>query len=224
LHPALKEHLNFSNINVCDVSSVKETVPEAFIGAYGNALPLPNPCAQLLPPDMQSRAVARQKHFVAALKVCQFIGVFLMASFFAGAGYIAVSSLTIQHDRDAMMVIDRQYAELTAAQATRDTLLVKVIRKNAFVAGESRITRLVGDLQEVFPEGVRAEELTIDERSDNTWNLSVRMYATTSSLLQQSVSMLQKTPGISEVRLVYSEANAEAKNGGMLFRIEAIWR
>jgi nitrate reductase NapAB chaperone NapD len=200
-------------------------LPVRFHAAFGNALPVKGEALSLLPFHKRKRAETVRRAFTASVSVCRYLFAALVVAGFTGAGYIGVSRLFIERDREAMVKIDKQYAAVMAAVARRDSLLGEINRKNAFITGESAITRLLNDLQEVFPEGAKAEEISILERNEDSWRLVVRAYAKSSSLIQPLIGNVQKIKGIRDVRMIYSEQAPEKKaDGGIVFKIEAHWR
>jgi Tfp pilus assembly protein PilN len=90
--------------------------------------------------------------------------------------------------------------------------LKNVFRKNAqHIQKESVITTLLNDIQNVFPEGMWAEEITIVESDKSMWKLTIRALSNSSELLSTFNNNLKKVRGTSNHRIIYSE-NTTLKN------------
>jgi Tfp pilus assembly protein PilN len=90
--------------------------------------------------------------------------------------------------------------------------LKSVFTKNAqHIQKESLITTLLNDIQNVFPEGMWAEEITIVESDKSMWKLTIRALSNSSELLPTFNNNLKKVHGTSNHRIIYSE-NTTLKN------------
>jgi hypothetical protein len=96
-------------------------------------------------------------------------------------------------------------------EARSDSITEVLTAKNRFAGRESIITRLTTDLQNVFPEGVRAEQIVITESSAAGWDLDLAAVSYSTGLIPELMKRLEATPGIGEVRMQYSEQNREGK-------------
>jgi Tfp pilus assembly protein PilN len=90
--------------------------------------------------------------------------------------------------------------------------LKNVFTKNAqHIQKESVITTLLNDLQNVFPEGMWAEEISIVESDKSMWKLTIRALCNSSELLSTFNNNLKKVRGTSNHRIIYNE-NTTLKN------------
>ncbi|MBN1575033.1 MAG: hypothetical protein JW913_00670 [Chitinispirillaceae bacterium] len=201
-------------------------IPRRLHEAYGNAL-FTGVQAQLLPFHKRQKALAALRAWRKTLYSVKLTAAVLAILAAAAAGSIGVNRLLIYSDRTAIRLVDEQYNTVRLLAARRDSLRRRFEERAAFAAGESALTRLLSDLQEAVPEGMRAEELTIAERDGESWRLTVRAFAQSSSLLQQVIGSLQAIKGIEGVRMVYSEQVSGKGKGaqkGIRVKIEAVWR
>ncbi len=213
----------FTNMRQLPVPEIKG-LPRGFHEAYGNAI-TPDGRVQLLPFEKRRAAQKEFRLWHMSLTVFRVATIGLIALAAIAGSSIAVSRFLVARDRTAMKSIDEAYAAVTGARRTLDSLGILFREKSELIAGESAVTRLLCDLQRAFPEGVRAEELVIDERAADTWGFAVRAFTVSSALMQPFLANLQAIPGMRDVRLVYSEqVAAKEKNPGIRFKIEAEWR
>ncbi|HEX2957296.1 MAG TPA: hypothetical protein VHO70_10720 [Chitinispirillaceae bacterium] len=99
-----------------------------------------------------------------------------------------------------------------AAEKNRFDSLKNVFTKNVqHIQKESIITTLLNDIQNVFPEGMWAEEITIVESDKSMWKLTIRALSNSSELLSTFNNNLKKVHGTSNHRIIYSE-NTTLKN------------
>ena len=199
------------------------SIPSRYSEAYGNAI-AEDSVPQLLPFVKRLKARGMLAAFHRTWRALRYTAAALLvlaavAGIYSGAGRIIEF-----RDRTVMREIDRNYAALTQARTRRDALLERVRKQSRFIAWESRLTELLGNFQTVFPEGVKMEEMVVAERDIGKWELQVRAFAVSSSLMQPSIDRMEKCSGIHGARLVYSEQAAGGKAGkGIRFRIEADW-
>ena len=204
--------------------TLNTTLPVSFYAAFGNA-GIGESGLNLLPFHLRQKRAALKRTFTAAIGVFRTIFLILAMGGVAGGSYIGISRLLQLRDRAAMKSIDIQYEALKRAEEERDSLRTLFKQQAGFIGSESSLTRLLDDLQEVFPEGVKAEEFTVAETGAAAWKLSIRAFSVSSGLMQPAVVNLRKVKGCSDVRVVYSEQAAGQRNtGGIRFKIEAVWR
>lgn len=138
-------------------------------------------------------------------------------------GIVLAGGTLIRHATEQKTVaVEQAYRALEQLRHERDSLLA-VGKKRVSTVHESTLTPLVSNLQLVFPEGTRAEEITVVERDATSWQIALQVYATSSSLIDPLVKNLQAISGVSDVRLVYSERIAEKqKERGIFCRVVAL--
>gem|GEM_PF-2381727 len=199
-------------------------LPGRFHEAYGNAL-YDGDGLQLLPFHKKQQAEARIRLWG---NICSGVRLALTALLILtaiGAGQLGLLRLLRQSNRTAVAEIEREYAGIQLAKTKRDSLKMRLDGLAALVAKESSLTRLLSDLQEVFPEGTKAERITIVERDAASWNLVILAFSRSGSLMQPVITALQKIEGSQNVHLVYSERVAgKQPDSGTRFRVEAVWR
>ena len=192
--------------------------------AFGNALAI-RETAQLVPFEkrLNAEAVLRKWHAtVAFMRIAAFALAVIAA---VAVVSISINRLLINHDRETMLAIDTQYSTLQTLSAQRDSLADRIRKLVTFSAGESTITRFLGALQTVIPEGMKIEELTITERDVATWRVTLRAFALSGSIVQSMIACLREVEGIDNVYMVYSEqASGKGTGKGIRVKVEADWK
>lgn len=203
---------------------VQPTLPQRLYSAYGNAC-CGDTALNLLPFHLRQQRRRLHRTFRGVLQACRILFLLLAVSSLVLGSYIGISKLLLLRDDSAMNTVNQQYAELTRAEHCGDSLRQIFARQSGLIGNESTITRLLGDLQLVFPEGGKAEEIAVTEQTADSWKVSVRAFTVSSSLLQPTVENFRNVPGCSGVRVAYSEQVREKKGkGGIRFKLETEWK
>lgn len=192
--------------------------------AYGNAL-YSGAQVQLLPFYKRQRAEALLRTWCTMFNTLRTAAAALILLAVLAAAFIGVNRLLIYRDRAAMVNIDKRYYSLQVLSSRRDSIVGCIRELAEFSAGESAIACLLSDFQTAVPEGMKAEELIIAERDADSWRLTIRAFALSSSLVQSIINNLQRIGGIQDVRMVYSEqVSGKGMQRGLRIKMEAIWR
>lgn len=198
-------------------------LPDRFHEAYGNAL-YDGTGLQLLPFHKRQQAEARMRLWGKICSGVRFAITALLVLTAIGAVQLGLFKLLRLSNRTAVAAIEMEYAGMQQAKTRRDSLKTRFDVLAALVAGESSLTRLLSDMQEVFPEGTKAERITIVERDAASWNLVILAFSRSGSLMQPVITGVQKIKGMQDVSLVYSERiSGRQPDSGMRFRVEAVW-
>ena len=199
-------------------------LPTAFYAACGNAC-CGNEGINLLPFQVRQQRKSMTRLFAGTMKTFRVAGIILALLGLVAAGYIGISRLLLSRDREAMTTIDRQFGALMKEEHRRDSLLTVLRQRTGLIGNESGITRLLSELQTVFPDGVKAEEIMIDEMNSTAWKISLRAFTVSSALMQPAVERLRNVTGCGEVRVVYSEqVSGTNRTKGIRFKMETVWR
>jgi Tfp pilus assembly protein PilN len=173
-----------------------------------------------------------QKHakvhslWVNAIKALQMILVLSIGIFTLIATTNGLQALAHQTMHESFVELDLKRKTVSTEKARLDSLYSVLSEKAQFLQKESSITRLLNDLQDVFPEGMWAEEISLSETSTTTWGVQIRALSQSSELLNTFNDNLRKTPNISNVRMVYSETTKVKNNPKTILRVkvECTWK
>lgn len=221
-----KNETNAVTLSGCEMIDLPEdkAVPETYMEAYGNAV-CSDDTVQLLPFGRWQKGKQKMAAWCKAMFVLRVACMILAILAVVAGSYIGLSRFIVYRDRVSMKDVDRMYAEVIHASTQLDSLRQRFEKKAAILAGESRITTLLSELQEVLPDGVRTEELAIAERSEELWKLDIIAFTKSSSLMQPMMTRLGKVTGVRDVRMAYSEQVGKKKSDrGIRFKLEATWR
>ena len=128
----------------------------------------------------------------------------------------------VNHER--FSGIAEQIDNLKKTNGKRDSVLTVFKEKARFLAEESATTALLNDFQDVFPEGMYAEEITVTDSENKKYRIDIRAIASSSSLIGVCMEKLQNVKGVTGCRMVYSEQIATKTVNGIRVKIEAEWR
>jgi len=195
------------------------------IEAYGNLLDMPETVPNIVTFDRWQTIVKTGHTVKMTMRAMRYATVAVAGLFLVCAGYVGVSNLCIKNDRETMEKIDGEYSGIMLSMARRDSLFSELSHRSAFIAEESALTRLLTELQDVFPEEAAAEEISIMESDAESWRITIRAFARSTLLIQPVINNMQKIRGLKDVRMMYSE-QVEDKNhaSGIRFKVEGIWR
>jgi hypothetical protein len=99
--------------------------------------------------------------------------------------------------------------------------------KSGFIAMKSRLTIPVTEMQAAFPEGIRAEEISLSEKDLSDWDLTILAFSESSSLIPDLIKNISEIRGMSGLRMIYSEQEALQKKSGareIKFKLEGNWK
>jgi len=120
--------------------------------------------------------------------------------------------------------VKNQIGLLESQSAARDSLFNKCKEKAAYLEQESVLTNLISAFQEVFPEGMKAEEISVSEIGRKKWKVNIRALTVSSSLIGSFLSNLNKINGVNNVQMLYSEqAEINKQKNGIRLKVECIW-
>lgn len=107
-----------------------------------------------------------------------------------------------------------------------DSLKNRYTRQTQFFHRKSSVTFLMNELQTVFPDGICAEQIDINENELRQWKMDIIALSYSTSLIPQLLSNIEKIPGISQVRLLYSEqvATENGRRHATKMKIECLWK
>ncbi|NLE02730.1 MAG: hypothetical protein GX640_22930, partial [Fibrobacter sp.] len=142
--------------------------------------------------------------------------------FLWGAGEGLTLYQKVNHER--FSGIAEQIDNLKKINGKRDSVLTVFKEKARFLAEESATTALLNDFQDVFPEGMYAEEITVTDSENKKYRIDIRAIASSSSLIGVCMEKLQNVKGVTGCRMVYSEQIATKTVNGIRVKIEAEWR
>jgi hypothetical protein len=123
----------------------------------------------------------------------------------------------------------RQYMQQYKMETGRLTLLQQTLaKKNKFVNQGSLLTYPITEFQTAFPEDSWAGDIEFTEASNGSWNCTITAFAYSSSQIPVLLKNLAKVPGMSNVRMVYSEqttaSHGRAGEKAIKLQIESIWK
>jgi hypothetical protein len=115
--------------------------------------------------------------------------------------------------------------ELINKSTARRNSLISEIKKSGQLSGkESAVTKLISDLQIVFPEGMWSDEIDISEKGNGLWHVNIVALAKSTSLLGIFMNNVHSAKEFSDVRMVYSEQVISKKGEKVIkCRIESLW-
>lgn len=160
-----------------------------------------------------------------SVKAARWIVFLILTSFIIMLGVDKLSDLYLYFKSDKLASVKEMLGELETANSKLDSLLARFNEKAGFIAEESRITELLSDLQEVFPEGMWADEVTAIDIVDRGYQIDIRAIASSSGMIGSLMDNLNKIKGISQCRMIYSEQiPAKEKARGIRVKIQAVWK
>jgi nitrate reductase NapAB chaperone NapD len=160
-----------------------------------------------------------------SVKTVRWLVVLVLTSLIIMLGVDKISDLYMLSKSDKLTSVKEMLDELESASSKLDSVLVQFNEKAGFIAEESRITELLSDLQEVFPEGMWAEEITAIDNADRGYQIDIRAIASSSGMIGSLMEKLNSVKGISQCRMVYSEqVPVKEKVKGIRVKIQAVWK
>ena len=117
-------------------------------------------------------------------------------------------------------------SELILLQQTThqvDSLESVFVNQCQFSNRESRTTVLLTELQKVFPEGARADQIQINEVDNFSYTVQLVAIAYSTGLIPELMQACSAIPGVSGVRMAYSEQIAEARGQAVRLKVEFNW-
>lgn len=160
-----------------------------------------------------------------SVKTVRWIVFLILTSLIIMLGADKVSDLYLYSKSDKMASVKEMLDELKGASSKVDSVLVRFNEKAGFIAEESRITELLSEFQEIFPEGMWAEEITAIDIVDRGYQIDIRAIASSSGMIGSLMDNLNKIKGISQCRMIYSEQiPAKEKARGIRVKIQAVWK
>jgi hypothetical protein len=120
--------------------------------------------------------------------------------------------------------INNQVELINKSTITRDSLISEIKKSGQLSGKESAVTKLISDLQVVFPEGMWSDEIDVSENKKGQWHVNVVALAKSTSLLGVFMNNVHNAKEFSDVRMVYSE-QVTLKRGEKVIkcRIESLW-
>jgi hypothetical protein len=127
---------------------------------------------------------------------------------------------------DSLIELNALRSTYTIEKDRYDSLKTTFLKNAGHIQKESTITNLLNDLQNVFPEGMWAEEITIIENGESTWKLTIRALSNSNGLLPIFNSNFKNVSGTKNHRVIYSENTTVKNNLSAIIRIkvECDWR
>ena len=177
-----------------------------------------------VPFSQVQKAKATQNFWKSCVNWIQIsLSAILIASFvLAGVHFSEV--ILNRVNKDSLAGVREQLNLIQKETVKRDSLLSLFKNKASYIANESTITGLMSDLQNVFPEGMWAEEITITEIDNRKYRLDIRALAYSSSLIGPCINNLQSVKGIQNTRMVYSEqTDVQRSVKGIRVKLEGFW-
>lgn len=161
----------------------------------------------------------------AAVKATRWFIYLIIISVLILLGIDKGSDLYVHLNSVRLAGVKEQIVELKNAYSERDSVMVQFKEKARFIADESKVTNLLSDFQEIFPEGMRAEEITISGNEDRSYQIDIRAIASSSGMIGTLMERLGKIQGITGCRMIYSEQiPAQQEIKGIRVKIQANWR
>lgn len=149
----------------------------------------------------------------------------ILTSFIIMLGTDKFSDLYLRLNSDRLASVKLKIDELENTSNRLDSVIAKFKEKAGFIADESRITEILSDFQEIFPEGMWAEEITATDIVDIGYQIDIRAIASSSGLIGNFMEKLSSVKGISQCRMIYSEQiPAKEAVKGIRVKIQAVWK
>ncbi len=140
---------------------------------------------------------------VAVLAACGLAGLMGLSGGAIAAG-TAMLAQRIEPLRERLLQLERQETRLKALRASLSA-------RSALTARESAVTLFLNELQEVFPEGAWAEQIAASEADGSGFSVQITAVAYSTALIPEIMQRLSAAPGVSSVRMQYSEQGHERK-------------
>jgi Tfp pilus assembly protein PilN len=128
-------------------------------------------------------------------------------------------------NKDKLIVTDKQLSELSLVQTKRDSLLKEVKTRAKFLSDKSRVTILLSEIKNAFPEGLWAEEISLNKLDQPQYRIEIRGLTISSGLIDKLLENIKNIKGIESAKLVYSEQTTVKQNAQALrFKAECLWK
>jgi Tfp pilus assembly protein PilN len=180
--------------------------------------------------EHQEQYLARQledsrKRSLGIARVCTYAVLAFCAFLLLAGGAIQ----GISHLQSARLApIRTAAAELAGYRRQLDSIGIILSQKSRYLQRESVTSGLLSDLQNVFPDGVYAEQISISEADITSWQIDISAVSYSSTLIPELLNKMNGLAGMSQVRLVYSEyTNLRTPQGpkaAIRFKISAVWK
>jgi hypothetical protein len=129
------------------------------------------------------------------------------------------------HYRGPVEKLQAQVALVKAAETHHKDLMQKFRDKLQFTTERSRVTGLLSDLQNVFPENAWAEEFSIALTTRDHYQCDIQAVTPNTGLIGTTLETLGKVSGMSDARLVSSEQIVLADGRkAMRFKMKSQWQ
>ncbi len=122
--------------------------------------------------------------------------------------------------------VKEMISDLKKAGDRLDSLKSLYIKNWEYAGRESVVTLLLSDLQDMFPEGVYAESISITESQYDQWEVTVIAVASSSAMIPEAVNRLSDIEGVFDAGMVYSEKikiDGPENNSGIRFKLKSSW-
>jgi len=127
-------------------------------------------------------------------------------------GVIALSAYLGESKRKPLLPILK---EISNQEAKRSSLVSQYGKLYHLIRQESQLTDFLNHFSTLFPKGSWAEHLEITDQGENAgWKIDLMVAAYAEQSVPAIVSSLEKQPGVSGIRVLYSERRNS--NGRML--------
>lgn len=134
-------------------------------------------------------------------------------------------NIYVHLNKERLTAVKNQMESLKKTGVKLDSVITKFKEKAGYIADESKITNLLSELQKKFPEGLKAEEITLLDDTDKKYRIDIRAVASNSALIGTFMSKIQEIPSVSGCRLEYSEQIPVTQGEkGIRFKIQAFWK
>jgi len=160
-----------------------------------------------------------------SVKTVRWLIFLILSSLIIMLGVDKISDLYMNSKKENLASAKEMLDELEAASSKLNSILVLFNEKAGFIAEESRVTELLSNLQEVFPEGMWAEEITAIDNAEQGYQIDIRAIASSSAMIGNLMEKLNNVKGISQCRMIYSEQiPVKEKISGIRVKIQAVWK
>ncbi len=109
--------------------------------------------------------------------------------------------------------------QMNKVEASYDSLKQLLSRSAGFLGRESEVTRLLSDIQHAVPEGVWAQEITIAEKNENSWDVNIIAVSYSTATIPVLIGNMEKLKDTRNVKMQYSE---QTKTGESLRKKNAV--
>lgn len=217
--PKIKQIGGYKIIPPPDITGVKIQDHEVYAAACHKESTnnfLPFTCEQK---SKRSQILWEKTLFLSRTAVTAILiaAIFLLGAF--------ITELVIENRTNhSLSFVKKQIGLLKSQSDARDSLFNKCKEKAAYLEQESILTNLISAFQEVFPEGMKAEEISVSEIGRKKWKVNIRALTVSSSLIGSFLSNLNNINGVNNVQMLYSEqAQISKQKNGIRLKVECIW-